>query len=229
MGPRQVKVSVPSAGGAVDVSVRAYQASGDSSPVLIFGHGAGAGQDSPFMVEFAQALAARDVETVTFNFPYTEQRRRVPDRNDVLEACWREVVSAVRARVGPRPVFIGGKSMGGRIASQVVAGPGSDGLGVAGLVFLGYPLHPPGRPHQLRVGHWPGIRVPALFVQGARDTFGTSDELREHLPQWGAPTSLIVIEDGDHSLKVRKGAGRSQAEIYASVQDATAEWIRRGV
>jgi len=230
MGPRDFKVPVPSAGGLVEVSVRAYEADFIAAPCLILGHGAGAGHDSGFMVEFSRALAARGVEVTTFNFPYIEQRRRVADRNDVLEACWRLVITAVRERLPTRPLFIGGKSMGGRIASQVAAGPEASALGVSGLVFIGYPLHPPGRPQQLRVSHWPAVRVPALFVQGSRDTFGTPDELRGHLPEWGAETDLLVVDDGDHSLKVRKGPrpGRSQEAVYASVQDAIASWIGRG-
>ena len=152
MGEIDFRVPVPSAGGVVEVSVRSYQAESSSAPCLILGHGAGAGHDSGFMVDFARALAARGVETVTFNFPYTEQRRRVGDRNDVLEACWRLVIAATRERLQGRALFVGGKSMGGRIASQVVAGPEGSAL-AGGLVFVGYPLHPPGRPQQLRVAH----------------------------------------------------------------------------
>jgi len=228
MGQSEFKVSVSSRGGAADVTVRRYEPDAVSAPCLILGHGAGAGHDSRFMVDFATALAARGVETVTFNFPYSERPGRVPDRNDVLEACWRLVISAIRERLQGRALFIGGKSMGGRIASQVAAGPDGTAL-FAGLVFVGYPLHPTGRPQQLRVSHWPAIRVPALFVQGSRDSFGTPEELRTHLPAWGAPTELLVVDDGDHSLKVRKGPppGRSQEAVYAEVQDAIASWVAR--
>jgi predicted alpha/beta-hydrolase family hydrolase len=228
MGQLEFKVAVPSGGGAADVSVRVYEAKAGTGACLILGHGAGAGHDSVFMVDFGKALAGRGVETVTFNFPYTEQRRRAPDQNEVLEACWRGVIMAVQERRSVHALFVGGKSMGGRIASQVAGAPDRVALGLAGLVFLGYPLHPPGRPQQLRVAHWPKVRVPALFVQGSRDTFGTPEELRAHLDSWGAPTELLVVEDGDHSLKARKGRslGRSQEAVYAGVQDAIAEWIR---
>jgi len=227
MAQPEFKVPVPAAGGVVNVTVRQYESDAVAAPCLILGHGAGAGHDSSFMVDFAKALAARGVETVTFNFPYMEQRRRAGDRNDVLEACWRLVISATRERLPGRTLFIGGKSMGGRIASQVAAGPEGTAL-AAGLVFVGYPLHPPGRLQQLRVSHWPAIRVPALFVQGSRDSFGAPEELRTHLPAWGAPTDLLVVEDGDHSLKVRKGPppGRSQEAVYAEVHDAIARWVR---
>src|SRR5438270_5580967 len=131
----------------------------------ILGHGAGADQNSDFMARFATGLAARGINVVTFNFLYTEQGRRVPDANKALEACFRAVIEAVRhKRIGR--LVIGGKSMGGRIASQVAA---ASAPGVEGLVFLGYPLHPPGRADQLRAKHLPDITVPMLFVQGSRD------------------------------------------------------------
>ncbi len=147
---------------------------------LILAHGAGANQTSGFMVHVAGALAARGIETITFNFAYTEAGRRLPDRNDRLEACWRRVIEACRSgAIGGggerRKLAIGGKSMGGRIASQVAA---ADPDGIAGLVFLGYPLHPPGRPDKLRSKHLPAIRAPMLFVQGSRDAFGTPRRAR---------------------------------------------------
>jgi predicted alpha/beta-hydrolase family hydrolase len=144
---------------------------------LILGHGAGAGQTSDFIVSFAGGLAARGIDMVTFNFLYREQGRRIPDPNDKLEACWRRVIEAVREQVKScrDALAIGGKSMGGRIASQVAAGGVSE---LAGLVFLGYPLHPPGRPDRLRAKHLSDVKAPMLFVQGSRDAFGTPDELR---------------------------------------------------
>src|SRR5262249_36346205 len=137
---------------------------------LILAPGAGAGHTSSFMVDFATGLAARGIDTVTFNFLYSEEGRRIPDPNDRLEACWRAVIAAVRQRLTPGSgrLAIGGKSMGGRIASQVAAA----GIGdLVGLVFLGYPLHPPGSPDRLRAKHLTQVRVPMLFVQGSRDPF----------------------------------------------------------
>jgi len=193
---------------------------------LILGHGAGAGQTSAFMTSFAGGLAARGIDMVTFNFLYTEQGRRLPDPNDRLEACWRAVIEAVRAvmKSHRNVLAIGGKSMGGRIASQVAAA----GLGeLAGLVFLGYPLHPPGRPDRLRAKHLPDIKTPMLFVQGSRDAFGTPDELRPIVTPLKPPADLYVVEGGDHSLKVRKAAGVRQEDIYGTVQDHIADWLRR--
>jgi uncharacterized protein len=207
------------------ISALAYGAPAGADISLILGHGAGAGQNSPFMVKFATALASRGIETITFNFAYTEAGRRLPDRNDRLEAAWRRMIAAYRdgeIGAGAR-LTIGGKSMGGRIASQVAA---ADGDGIAGLVFLGYPLHPPGRPDKLRSAHLPQIRAPMLFVQGSRDTFGTREELAPILETLHAPAELCVVEDGDHSFKVRKSAPLSQAAVFDFILDAVERWLR---
>jgi predicted alpha/beta-hydrolase family hydrolase len=196
---------------------------------LVLAHGAGANQTNGFMVQFATALAARGIDTVTFNFLYTEERRRLPDRNDKLESCYRRLIDAVRGGelgFAPPKLAIGGKSMGGRIASQVAPG---DGDGIAGLVFLGYPLHPPGRPDQLRTRHWPAITTPMLFVQGSRDAFGTPEELRDHMGSLKAPADLYVVGGGDHSFKVPKKAALSQAQVYEMVLDEMARWLRAGL
>jgi len=195
---------------------------------LILGHGSGVGQTSDFIVRFAHGLAARGIDVITFNFLYREQGRRIPDPNDRLEACWRAVIDAVRERMksGAHELAIGGKSMGGRIASQVAASGVGD---LAGLVFLGYPLHPPGRPDRLRAKHLPDIKAPMLFVQGSRDTFGTPDELRPIIAPLEPPADLYVVEDGDHSFKVRKRAGVGQQDIYRAIQDHIAAWLREVV
>jgi hypothetical protein len=214
-----------------EVTAIAYPAAADrhSGIRLILAHGAGAGQASGFMVRFATALAARGIDAVTFNFLYTEQRRRIPDRNDKLEACYRKVIEACRDGVVGRKgekLVIGGKSMGGRIASQVAA---ADGSGIAGLVLLGYPLHPPGQPEKLRTKHLPGITAPMLFVQGSRDTFGTPAELQPHIAQLKAPVDLHVVEGGDHSFKVPKSTGPSQEQVYDHVLDRIERWLRDAI
>jgi hypothetical protein len=214
------------------ISALVYTAPADLEVSLILGHGAGVGQNSAFMVKFAAALAERGIETITFNFAYTEAGRRVPDRNDRLEVAWRRMIAAYRngefgAHGRRRRLAVGGKSMGGRIASQVAAAEGeNDGEDIAGLVFLGYPLHPPGRPDKLRSAHLPQIRAPMLFVQGSRDTFGTPEELRPILATLSAPAELTVIEDGDHSFKVRKAAPLSQAAVFDFILDTVERWLR---
>jgi predicted alpha/beta-hydrolase family hydrolase len=192
---------------------------------LMLAHGAGAGQGSAFMVRFASGLAARGIDVVTFNFSYTEHGRRVPDPSPKLEACYRAAIAAVRnhANLGRNRLAIGGKSMGGRIASQVAA---AGVEGVAGLVFLGYPLHPPGKPEQLRAKHLSNIRVPMLFVQGSRDAFSTPDELQPILAKLAAPAELHVVENGDHSFKVPKRAGMPQDEVYEMILDRIERWLQ---
>ena len=189
---------------------------------LILAHGAGAGQYSPFMTSFATALAELGVDTVTFNFLYTEQRRRIPDRGPVLEACYAAVIEAVQSEV-LGPLFIGGKSMGGRIATHVAA-DGRAGL-ARGIVLLGYPLHPPGRPENRRDAHLPNIRCPMLFVQGSRDTFGTPSELQPVMVTLDGHASLHVVKGGDHSFKVAKGA-RPLDEVDLEVQRAVVKFLR---
>ena len=191
---------------------------------LILAHGAGAPQSSAFMVDFARALARRGCHAVTFNFPYTEQGRRLPDRAPTLEACFRDVVAAVRARpdLSAGPLVIGGKSMGGRMATHLAAQCLVD---LAGVVALGYPLHPPGRPEQLRAVHLARIRQPTLIVQGSRDAFGTPEELRPALAPLGALATLHVVEGGDHSFKVPKRGPITQEAVFGRVQDQIAGWI----
>jgi uncharacterized protein len=198
---------------------------------LILAHGAGASQTSGFMVQVATALAACGIGCLTFNFLYTEQGRRLPDRNEALELCYRKIIEAFhdgafRRSLGEGRLVIGGKSMGGRIASQVAA---ADSAGISGLVFLGYPLHPPGRPEKRRDGHLPAIRAPMLFVQGERDAFGTPKELRPVIRRLKAPGALCAVAEADHSLKVPKRADRSQSEVDAFVLDTIDTWIRHTV
>jgi hypothetical protein len=192
---------------------------------LILGHGAGADQTSGFMVAFANALAERGIDIVTFNFLYSELRRRIPDPNARLESCWRAVIEAVRSRITSPAgrLAIGGKSMGGRIASQVATG---ETRGLAGLVFLGYPLHRPGRPDRLRAAHLGGVKAPMLFVQGSRDAFGTPSELQPIISQLDPAADLFAVEGGDHSFKVPKSAGVKQQDVYRAIQDRIETWLR---
>jgi predicted alpha/beta-hydrolase family hydrolase len=197
----------------------------EAAAALVLGHGAGAGQRSAFMVDFATALSSMGVDVVTFNFLYTEQGRKIPDRAPALEACYRSVIEAVRAGVDTarRALFIGGKSMGGRIATQVAAADPQ--LPIAGLVLLGYPLHPPGRPAERRDKHLPAIARPMLFVQGTRDAFGTPDELAPVLGALQPAPLLHVVERGDHSFKLSRKDPAAQAAIYAEVQRAIVTFV----
>jgi predicted alpha/beta-hydrolase family hydrolase len=196
-----------------------------AAATLVLAPGAGAPQTHPWMVEMAKAIAGRGIEVVTFDFLYAAARRRAPDKNDVLEATWRAALEAVRARGrrrGAGRVFIGGKSMGGRIASQVAAQAGVD---VEGLVLLGYPLHPPGRPDKPRTVHLPGVRAPMLFVQGSRDAFGTPEELAPVLERITPAPRLYVVDGGDHSFAVPRSGGIDPAAVIARVADEVARFI----
>jgi predicted alpha/beta-hydrolase family hydrolase len=198
---------------------------GPAHATFILAHGAGAGQQSAFITGFAQGLSDHGVDVLTFNFLYTEQRRRVPDRTEKLEACYRAAVAAARRHFGRSDVFIGGKSMGGRIATHLAAGDDADDLGLRGVVALGYPLHPPGRPQQLRSAHLSRIRVPILIVQGERDPFGTPTELQPVLDAISAEVTVHVVENGDHSLVPSRRAD-VVASTYQGLHGLVADWIR---
>ena len=187
---------------------------------LVLAHGAGAGQTSSFVVRVATGLAHRGLSTATFDFGYMAAGRKVPDRAPVLESTWREAIATARQQFKGLHLFIGGKSMGGRIASHIASQGGATPL--AGLIFLGYPLHPPGRPDQRRDAHLPGITEPMLFVQGSKDAFGTAGEIRELLRTLPHAT-LEEVEGGDHSFKVPGGVAR-QEPILTSIMDVVARW-----
>ena len=198
------------------LGARTYPAEGTPRALFVFAHGAGAGQHHPFMAGVAKALAARAIDVVTFDFPYKRLQKSAPDKPPVLEQSFREVVEAARKWSTAPRLFIGGKSMGGRIATHLA----SQGLeGLAGVVCFGYPLHPPGKPDQLRVAHLPAIAVPVLIVQGERDAFGSPEELRPHLDAMKADVHLHVIPKGDHSLSIR---GRAPAATQAELADIAA-------
>jgi hypothetical protein len=208
------------------VTATAYPAAGKApGPTYLFAHGAGANQKHPYIVGTAERLCALGVSVVTFDFPYTEAGRKAPDRGPVLEECLRAVFDAVRTRA-EGPLFAGGKSMGGRIASQVAARPEGEGIDPSGLVFLGYPLHPPGKPEQKRDKHLPKVRVPMLFVQGTRDPFGGPDEIAPYLRRLAKGSRILPIKGGDHSHAVLKRDGVPQADVYGAIARAMADFMR---
>ncbi len=192
---------------------------------LVLGHGAGANQLSAFMVMIAKGLAARGCDVMTFNFVYKELGRSIPDPKARLESCYQAVIKTAQTnrKIKKNRLVIGGKSMGGRIASQVAAVAPE---GITGLVFLGYPLHPPGRPDKLRDAHLKDIQARMLFVQGARDAFGTAEEIRNVIKRLRLPATLHPIEGGDHSFKVPKSLGVPQPAIYEMIMDKVVEWTR---
>ena len=189
--------------------------------LCVLAHGAGADMRHRFMQAMADALEAAGVATLRFNFPYIENGRRSPDPAPFLQEAWRAAFAAASARAKGEPVWAGGKSLGGRIASMAVA----DGMPAAGLVFLGYPLHPPGKPERIRDEHLYRVDVPMIFVEGTRDVFATPDLLAGVIAKLGVRATLISIDGGDHSFNV-KGARRDPREIAAALAKPVAAHIR---
>jgi uncharacterized protein len=199
----------------------AFDGPRDASLLVVLAHGAGAGMDSDFMVSAAGALGSEGFRVCRFNFLYTEVGKKAPDRQPVLEETYRAVLEELRPEHDR--VVIGGKSLGGRIASMIVA----QGAPADGLVFFGYPLHPPGRPERIRKAHLPDIEVPMLFVEGTRDSFCPLETLEEVRTELKAPNEVAVIDGGDHSLKVPKSSGRTTEEAWAEAAAAVTDWLRR--
>jgi predicted alpha/beta-hydrolase family hydrolase len=189
-------------------------------PTVALAHGAGAGMDSPFLVFFATGLADAGYRVARFEFPYMAQRstgghRRPPDRTDVLSATWRDVIATLGSA---DRLVIGGKSLGGRMASLV-----ADEAEVAGLVCLGYPFHPPGRPERTRIAHLQHLMTPTLILQGSRDPLGNVDDVAGY-PL--APTiSLHWLEDGDHGFRPRAASGRTERKNWEDALGVLTRWL----
>ncbi|MEX0991614.1 MAG: alpha/beta family hydrolase [Actinomycetota bacterium] len=196
---------------------------GRAAAALVVAPGAGSDLDAPFLVGFTRALNDAGIATMRFNFPYKESGRKAPDPEATLRATWLAAFDAAAERAGAGvPVFAGGKSMGGRHASMCAA----DGMAAAGLVFLGYPLHAPGRPEKVRDAHLYGIEAPMLFIEGTRDPFVTPlDQLEGILAKLGDRAVLHEIPGGDHSFRV-KGQKRDDREIGAELAPVAADFMR---
>jgi len=191
----------------------------ETGPAFALAHGAGAAMDSAWLKNLARDLGGEGIRVVRFEFPYMharrEGRRPPPDREPVLLATWRSVIAALG---GAERLVIGGKSMGGRMASRV-----ADEMGVRGLVCLGYPFHPPGQPEKTRTAHLADLRTPTLIVQGTRDTLGSREDVEGYTlsPQ----IRLVWLEDGDHSFKPRASSGHTERQHMASAVAAVAAFI----
>jgi len=191
--------------------------------VYVLAHGAGAGMNHPFMTAVAKGLAERGIATLRYNFPYMERGSKRVDSPAIAQAAVREAV-AEAARTFPNvPLLAGGKSFGGRMTSQAQAE--SPLPGVRGLVFLGFPLHPPGKPSTDRAAHLSSVKIPMLFLQGTRDEFAQLDLLRPLIGKLGSGATLKLFDDADHSFKVPARSGRKAAEVLAELLDTTASWI----
>lgn len=207
-----------------DASVSALLlAPSDARACYVLAHGAGAGMTHPFMAAIAQGLADRGVATLRYQFPYMERGSRRPDTPRIAHAAVRAACAEAAQRLPDMPLFAGGKSFGGRMTSQTQAA--SPLSGVRGLVFLGFPLHPAGKPSDDRAAHLSEVDVPMLFLQGSRDELASLDLLRPVIQQLGARAALRVFDDADHSFHVPARSGRKDAQVLDEVLGALAAWI----
>jgi hypothetical protein len=190
---------------------------------LVFAHGAGAGMRHGFMESMAARLAARGVATFRYEFAYMAHGGRRPDPQPVLLATVRSAVARATEVFGTLPLFAGGKSMGGRMTSLSAAASPLEG--VRGIVFLGFPLHPSGRPGTARAEHLSSVRVPLLFLQGPRDTLADLDLLRPIVSSLGERATLLIEDGADHGFHVLKRSGRTDAEVLDSLADRSASWF----
>jgi predicted alpha/beta-hydrolase family hydrolase len=194
--------------------------------LLALAHGAGAGMTHPFLEALADELARAGVATFRYQFPYMERRSRRPDSPAVLTATVAAAVQAAKKAAPGLPLLAGGKSMGGRMTSQAAAQVPLDG--VRGLVFFGFPLHPPNQPGTKRAGHLTDVKVPMLFLQGTRDQFADLNLLRPICAKFGAQATLHVIDTADHSFHVlKKSSGRTDADVLRELAETTASWAER--
>lgn len=195
----------------------------DARACYVLAHGAGAGMTHSFMGAVAQGLADRGMATLRYQFPYMERGSRRPDTPRIAHATVRAACAEAAQRLPGMPLFAGGKSFGGRMTSQAQAA--SPLPGVRGLVFLGFPLHPAGKPSDERAAHLAEVDVPMLFLQGSRDELASLDLLRPMIQQLGARATLHVFDDADHSFHVPARSGRRDAQVLDEVLDTLAAWI----
>jgi len=193
--------------------------------VFVCAHGAGGNMNDRGIVQTANTLRSRGLGVVRFNFLYKEKKSGRPDPMPRLKECITAVVSRVREEIEPKKLIIGGRSMGGRAASMLAA----DGFECDGLLLLAYPLHPPGRPDQLRDAHLPAIKVPVLCFNGTRDPFCTPALMKEALKKVKTDWKMHWVEGADHSFHVPKSSGRTDAEVLAEIGNATEVWVSRRI
>jgi predicted alpha/beta-hydrolase family hydrolase len=189
----------------------------------VLAHGAGAGMTHPFMMAIANGLAERGIATLRYQFPYMEQGSKRPDAPKLAHAAVRAAVLEASRQVPELALFAGGKSFGGRMTSQAQAS--SPLPGVRGLVFLGFPLHPPGRPSDERGKHLSDVQIPMMFLQGTRDEFASLQLLEALCERLGARATLKLLQDADHSFHVPARTGRKDSEVRVELLDALADWI----
>ena len=220
MEPLTVRVVSDRVGEVSGVLVRPL----DAWALLVLGHGAGAGMHSPFMVSGAEVLGSLGIATLRYQFPYMEKGKRRPDPPAVAQATVRRVVDYAGEVAGDLPRFAGGKSFGGRMTSSAAAAEPLQS--VNGLVFFGFPLHPPGKPSLDRAQHLRQVGVPLLFLQGTRDALARMELVRKVVEGLGSTATLHVVEGGDHSFRTLKKLGRSEEDVWSELGETVSNWMQ---
>jgi predicted alpha/beta-hydrolase family hydrolase len=218
MSERQLAIDLGPSG-----QVTAVETPAEGDPVgwrFLYAPGASANVHDPFGTFACRTLAERGVSSVRIQFPYQEAGRRSPDRNDILEATW--MAASEQLATPDTRLAVGGRSMGGRIASQVLA----KGVQADALVLFAYPLHPPGKPDQRRVEHLPNVTVPTLFCSGANDAFASPDELQQAAALLTS-AQVHLLEGADHGFNVKKATGRTRQDVWEEAVDVMWDWLRR--
>ncbi|WP_341251685.1 alpha/beta family hydrolase [Euzebya pacifica] len=226
--PRTITVPLTPPQSVESTTAQVWDGSDPDAAAIVLAHGAGTDMTHRLMQRHAADLVGRGHAVALFNFAYTERGGRRPDPAPRLEQAWRDVIAALRPALGAdRPLVIGGRSMGGRIASMVAVD--AESLGVDGVACLAYPLHPPGKPEKLRVAHWPSLTRPILLLSGDRDSMAPLDSLRAQL-EAAMPDGLAtlhVVAGADHSYRVRKSDGRTEDEVCIEVADVISDWSQQ--
>jgi uncharacterized protein len=219
--PKKLRISVENAGEISALLLLPARA----KSLLVLAHGTGAGMNHPFLATLARDLAELEIATLRYNFPYMEQRKKSPDREPVAAAAVAAAAGAASAETPKLPLFAGGKSFGGRMTSTAAA----NGLlsNVRGLVFFGFPLHPPNQPGTKRAEHLSRVQQPMLFLQGTRDAFADLKLLRPVVASLGSRATLHLIEGADHSFHLPKSAGRTEAEVLHELAETFASWSQK--
>jgi len=220
--PQALKITVDGAGTTVSALLQSPPA---ARALYVFAHGAGAGMTHPFMAAFANGLAEREIATLRYQFPSMEKGARRPDPPAIAHAAVRAAVAAAAGAAPGLPLVAGGKSFGGRMTSQAQAAAPLPN--VQGLVFVGFPLHPAGKPADERAQHLQQVELPMLFLQGTRDELADLALLRPVLDRLGERATLTVFDEADHAFHVPARSGRRDADVRTDLLDATARWIDR--